>query len=190
MQHFSSSTSVQWLNLDGWSSPYVGAHWLATQELPDEQWQAKPHHGPLSQLLLISAHHLVELMLFRCISDILNAAPGKFPKHEKKLPRARFEEAFLRWPSELGYAPFDLQIQPFSSVKRLQERRNATVHKDSALTSLEMAKSALHSAVAGAKAIALHFHGPSGFPYEQVLQKYPLPGQPWFTEVAFIERRI
>lgn len=190
MSHLSSSASVGWLNLDWWSTPYVGAQWLATKELPDQQWQAEPHHGALSQLLLISSHHLVELMLFRCIREVLEAKPGMFPKHEKQLPRAHFDDAFTRWPEELGCGSFDMQVQPYSSVKRLQERRNATIHKDSALTSLTMAKSALYSAVEGAKGIAIHFRGASGFPYERVLQKYTLPEQRWFTDVKFVERRI
>lgn len=190
MRHISSSVSSGWLSLDWWSDPYVGAHWIATKELPDLQWQAQSHHGALSQLLLISSHHLVEMMLFRCVKEILNAKPGTFPKHEKQLPRARFEDAFTKWPKELGYDSFNMKVQPFSSIKRLQERRNATIHKDSALTSLKMAKSALYSAVEGSREIALHFRGAGGFPYDMVLEKYQLPVQAWFTDVEFIERRI
>lgn len=188
MPPLSTSISIGFLSLDWWSNPYVGAHWLAMQGLPDKQWQAEPHHGPLSQLLLLASHQLVELMLFRCIGEVLTANSGKFPKHEKKLPFARFEEAFQVWPSELGFAPFNLDIQPFASIKRLQERRNATIHKDAALASIEMGRSALHSAVEASRSIALHFRGQDGFPYERVLNKYQLPIQPWFTDVAFIER--
>ena len=188
MPFVSTSVRIGWLNLDWWTSPYVGAHWLATEELPDQQWQAKPHHGALSQLLLISSHHLVELMLFRCIREVLDSAPGKFASLEERLPRATFEQAFNKWPQQLGYAPFDVSIQPYAAIKRLQERRNATIHKDSALATLSMAKSALFTAVEGSRAIALHFRGANGFPYQPVLQKYPLPEQPWFTEVKFLDR--
>jgi hypothetical protein len=144
----------------------------------------------LSQLVLIASHHLVESMLFHCIREVLEAKPKMFPKHEKQLPRARFDDALTIWPQEFGYGSFDMQLQPYKSIKRLQERRNATIHKDSALTSLVMARSALHSAVEGARGIAIHFRGKDGFPYDQVLQRYSLPVQPWFTDVAFIERQI
>lgn len=189
MSYISSSTSIGWLNLDWWSTPYVGAHWIATKELPEQQWQTQLHHEPLSQLLLIASHHLVELMLFHCIREVLEAKPGMFPKHEKRLPCARFGEVFTVWPKELGYGSFDMQAQPYSSIKRLQDRRNDTIHKNSALTSLAMAKSALYSAVEGARGIALHFRGTDGFPYDRVLEKYSLHTQPWFTDVAFIDRR-
>lgn len=188
MTHISNSVRTGWLNLDWWSDPYVGAHWLATKELPDQQWQARAYHGSLSKLLLIASHHLVELMLFHCIREILEAAPGKFPKHEKKFPRAHFDDAFTRWPEELGYGALDLEAQPFLSIKRLHVRRNATIHKDSALASIKMAKSSLYSAVEGSRKIALHFRGEGGFPYDKVLRKYPLPIQPWFTDIDFIER--
>lgn len=190
MPQISTTASIGWLNLDWWSDPYVGAHWLATKELPDQQWQAQTHHGALSQLLLISSHHLVEMMLFRCIKEILKSKPGIFPRHEKQFSRARFDDLFSRWPKELGFENFDMTTQPYSSIKRLQDRRNSTIHKDSTLTSLNMAKSALYSAVEGSRAIALHFRGADGFPYDNVLAKYPLPVQPWFTDINFIERIV
>ena len=183
-----TSVSVSFSSLDWWSNPYVGAHWLATHELPEKQWQSEVHHGPLSQLLLLASHQLVELMLFRCISEVITANPGKFERQEKNLRRARFEEAFKTLPSELGFPPFDLDVQPFSSIKRLQERRNATIHKESALVTIEMGRSALYTAVEASRSIAVHFRGPDGFPYEGILKKYPLSAQPWLTEVAFIER--
>jgi hypothetical protein len=168
----------------------VGAHWLSTKELPDQQWQAKPYHGALAQLLLISSHHLVEMMLFHCIKEIFNKNHGIFLKHEKQLSQARFNDAFIKWPKELGFNSFDINVQPYASIKRLQERRNSTIHKDSALTSLKMAKSALWSAVEGSREIAVHFRGAGGFPYENVLKKYPLPVQPWLTDIEFIDRAL
>jgi hypothetical protein len=177
------------LSLDDWSNFYVGAHWLATKELPDAQWKTEPHHGPLTQLLLIASHHLVEVMLYRCIREVLDANPGKFKEIETLLKRREgFTKAFTDWPAVLTSTPFDLTLEPYKSLKSLQLRRNDTVHKRSALASLEMGRSALFSAVEGARSIAIHFRGAEGFLYDEVLQKYPLPKQKWFSEVAFIER--
>ena len=190
MVHLSVSTSIGWLSLDAWSEAYVGARWLAQDELPAKQWETQPQHGSLSQLVLIASHRLVEIMLFRCIGEILEASPGKFPVLERRLSRVSFEEAFGEWPAKLGFPSFDTTAQPFSSIKRLQDRRNSTIHKESALATLEMARSALFSAVEGSKAIATHLGGAkSGFKYERVLEKYPLPTQPWLTDVKFLERR-
>ena len=188
MTLLSVETSATWLNLDAWSNFYVGAHWLATEELPNEHWQTEPRHGPLSQLLLIASQHLVELTLLTCVSEVLKANPNKFPKIEKKFPKARFDDAFKEWTIELTDRAFDTNLEPYKSLKRLQERRNATAHKESALTSLEMGRSALFSAVEGSKSIAVHFRGSNGFPYEPVLKKYPLRSQRWFSDVDFIER--
>ncbi len=181
-------TSTTWINLDAWSNFYVGAHWLATEELPDAHWQTEPRHGPLSQLLLIASQHLVEFTLLKCVSEVLETNPGKFPDIERKFSRASFFDAFARWPVELTGQAFDTNVEPYKSLERLRLRRNDTAHKASALTSLEMARSALFSAVEGSKSIALHFRGSNGFPYEPVLKKYPLRSQKWFSDVDFIER--
>jgi len=61
------------------------------------------------------------------------------------------------------------------------------VHKSSALTSLEMARSALFSAVEASKAIAEHFLGENAFKYESVLYKYPLQQEQWFSQVQLID---
>ena len=69
----------------------------------------------------------------------------------------------------------------------LKDRRNATIHRESALVSLDMARSALFSAVQASRAISEHLLGAGSFSnYEAVLRKYSLPVQPWFSDVMFI----
>lgn len=185
----SASVSAGWINLDFWSEMYVGTRWLVVDELPQQQWQGSPRHGPLSQMVLLSSHHLVEVMLFSCIKKVLDASPGKFPKHEKKFAKATFHEAFYEWPVDLFTAEFNFSVEPYKSARRLHDRRNATIHKDSALTSLPMARSALFSAVETSREIANHAFGQGGFKYQAVLQKYPLGQEPWFSDVKFIDRQ-
>ncbi|MCB1918656.1 MAG: hypothetical protein KDJ28_01595 [Candidatus Competibacteraceae bacterium] len=186
------SVSIGWLDLDGWSTTYVGAHWLATSELPAKQYQTSPRHGPLSQLLLISAHHLVEVMFFKCVNKLVDASPGVFTGIEKQLQNdksIRFGAVIKEWPRLLTGCSFDLSQEPFKSIERLNTRRNATIHKESALASLDMARSALFSAVQASRAMSEHLLGVGSFKrYETVLQKYPLPDEPWFSDVKFIER--
>lgn len=192
----SHSVSIGWLNLDGWSTTYVGAHWLATSELPAKQYQTSPRHGPLSQLLLISSHHLVEVMFFQCVHLILNASPGRFSDIEKTFQDENENKKFItfgnvvkKWPQSLVSHPFDMSNEPFKSMECLKNRRNATIHKESALASLDMARSALFSAVQASRAISEHLLGAGSFDkYEAVLRKYPLPSEPWFSDVKFIER--
>lgn len=184
----SRSISTGWLNLDAWSEGYVGAHWLVESELPQRQWETLPRHGPLSQMVLLASHHLVEVMLFRCIWTLLDANRGKFVKQELRYHRAMFHEAFYEWPTELLGHGFDLSVEPFKSAARLHTRRNATVHKESALTTLPMARSALFTAVETSRAIATEFLGVGGFKYEAVLQKYPMAQADWFSVAQFPER--
>lgn len=185
MQRVTASVSIGWLYLDTWSETYVGGRWLSEVELPKNQWETQAHHDPLAQLLLIASHSLVEIALFDSIQKILKATPGKFSKHERQFAKARFGDVFADWPKELGHSAFDLSIEPFCSVDRLRERRNQTIHFGSALTTLEMARSALFSAVDGSKAITEHLLGPDAFKYDAVLKKYPLGPQPMFSGVRF-----
>ncbi|MBA4503296.1 hypothetical protein H1S06_13125 [Marinobacterium sp. 3-1745] len=183
----SHTKSSGWINLDAWSETYIGAYWLVRNELPAYQYQADVHHGPLSQMVLLASHQLVEIIFFQCVRSIFENNPGNFLKIEKSYSRASFGRALEEWPEILTGVPLDLTKEPLNSVCRLKNRRNATVHKNSALTSLEMARSALFSAVEASKLIAEHFMGDNGFKYESVLKKYPLQKEQWFGQVQFID---
>jgi len=185
MRRVQASFGIGWLNLDAWSETYVGAQWLADDELPERQWEALPRHGPLAQLTLIAAHQLVELTLFHSIGNLLKVTSGASPDLAKSLARAPFEKVLTRWPQKLSREPFDLSREPYLSALRLSRRRNDTVHHNSALATLGMARSAVFSAVEASRAIACHLLGPDGFKYERVLLKYPLKPQPWFSTVEF-----
>jgi len=185
--HISKSVSMGWLNLDAWSETYVGAHWLVTDELPAKQYQSLPRHGPLSQMVLLSAHHLVEVMFFQCVRVLIRNSPSAFANIDATYDKKPFKKAFTQWPVALVGSPFDTSQQPLKSVLSLADRRNATIHKESALSSLEMARSALYSAVHASKAIAEHLLGSGGFKYTEVLLSYPLTEQQWFSEVTFVD---
>lgn len=181
-----ASYGIPWLNLDAWSETYVGARWLVEDELPQKQWEALPRHGPLSQLALIAAHQLVEIALFSSVERLIRRSPGAYPKEERELSagKAPFTRVFTRWPQRLGKPAFDLTAEPFKSVEALRKQRNRTVHAESALVSLPMARSAVHSAVEGSRAITDHVLGARTFAYDRVLAKYPLKPQPPFSTVS------
>lgn len=188
MHQLSASVTSRSLSLDSWSGMYVGAHWMVTKELPPEQWQFRVHHGPLCQMVVLSSHHLIELMLFKCLKTLLDANPGKHQKLLDKFPKAMFHEAFYEWPEKLIGAPFDLDAQPFKSASLLHFRRNATIHKESALATLEMAWSALFTAVHASRAICETLLGAGTFLYEPVLAKYSMQDAKYFSEVKLLER--
>ncbi|MBU0538387.1 MAG: hypothetical protein KKG00_00550 [Bacteroidetes bacterium] len=111
----------------------------------------------------------------------------KIHKIERKYEGASFKKALEEWPEIITGAKFDLTQEPFKSADHLRARRNATVHKSSALASLEMARSALFSAVEASKTISDNFLGENGFKYNSVLYKYPLQQEQWFSQVQLVD---
>lgn len=95
--------------------------------------------------------------------------------------------AFKDWPTDLVGSPFNSGSPAFKSALALVDRRNATVHKQSALAVPSMARSALFSAVHASREIAIHLLGADGFKHEKVLQKYPLADAEWFYETRLVD---
>ncbi|MBN1007793.1 hypothetical protein [Amphritea pacifica] len=178
-----STINIGYLHLDSWSETYIGARSIVSK-LPDNPDQTDVIHGPLSQMVLIASHQLVEIMLFSCIRNNLERSNKWNDVSEEFLRKLNFNEAFNRWPKRLTEKAFPKQKQPFSAARELASRRNATVHSESALTTLEMARSALHTAVSVSIAIQEHFEG-QPFTYESVLKKYPIEEQVWFSSSMY-----
>lgn len=185
-QRVVASYRIDCLSLDAWSETYIAARWLVEDELPRKQWEALPRHGPLSQLALIAAHQLVEIALFSSVERLIRLSLGAYPKEEWELSAGKvpFSRVFTRWPQQLGKPAFDLAAEPFKSVESLRKQRNRTVHAESALVSLPMARAAVHSAVEGSRAITDHLLGAHTFAYDRVLASYPLNPQPPFSAVS------
>lgn len=187
MKQINNNTSIGWNNLDIWSEPYVGAQWIVKKELPQKHYESEIHHGPLSQMVLLIAHHLNEVIFFKCVREILSRQPGQFLQIANNINRVGFMKAFKNWPEILVGQPFDLNKEPYSSVVRLANRRNATIHSESALTSLEMARSALYTSIISSEYIAIHLLGPNGFVYKDILEKYKIDSEVMFSQVKFPE---
>jgi hypothetical protein len=176
------------LNLDAWGGAYVGAHWLVTNELPDKHWEADVRHHALAQLVVVASHHLVEVMLFKVLEEKLESSPDQYLDERKKFKRATFGSVKDKWSGDILDGGLEWEAEPFKSAIKLSQRRNATIHKQAALATLEMARSALFTAVETSKAIDKHFNEHRPFRYAQVLEKYPVKVEPMFSELEFPER--
>lgn len=163
---------------------YIGLQWLINSELPDKQYQAETRHCALSQMVLIGSHHLMEVMLFQCIRKLLKNNPGKFPDFENRIEIAPFAKTFDNWPEKIIGKPFNKDLEPLKSALVLAERRNATVHKQSAITTLEMARASLYTAVEASRAIANHLLGEQNFKYDWVLLKHPISKTELFGNIS------
>ncbi|RRS07227.1 hypothetical protein EAG18_18400 [Pseudoalteromonas sp. J010] len=168
-----TSSKIGWQNLDVWSETYIAARWIVEDKLPEKQYQAEVVDGPLSQMVLVSSHQLVEIMLFKCIKQNLKDTGKWNDVMETVLLKLNFNEAFNKWPKLILGKAFPKKVQPFTAALILAQRRNATVHSESALTTLEMAKAALYTGLMASRAIEEHFSG-MPFSYEEVISKYPI----------------
>lgn len=164
------SSKVAWSNLDEWSETYIGARWIVDNKLPENQYKTEPVDGPLSQMVLIASHQLVEVMLFKCLRNYLESRGEYSEVMAEVLRKLGFNEAFNKWPKLLTGDSFPKE-QPFTAARILAVRRNATVHSESALTTLEMARSALYTGVMASRAIESHF-GDVKFAYETIVSRY------------------
>jgi hypothetical protein len=172
--------TIAWLSHDSWSEAYVGTRRLVYEILPQSIAEQRAEDGALCQLALVGANHLMEVAL----ANLLRPFIGKSEAFtQNKFDDASYRLGLTHWTTVLTGAPLSLDAEPFASTERLRIRRHATVHKSSALATVPMARSALCSAVQGAK--ALHTHFGVGFPYDAFLSKYPAPEETLFSQAPF-----
>lgn len=190
MPRVSKTFEMPWVNLDSWSEAYIGTKWFIDNVLPDKYHQMRPEHGPISQMVLLGSHQLVENILYNSIRHHLELGTSKREVIESTLRNLRFEDALKESPEQLTGRKMPLGQQPFQSVTILQNRRNSTVHYRSALATPQMARSAFYTAVMGSKEIYSHFYPNKEFKYEIVLRKYPVTPQPYLSKDMYPENLI
>lgn len=182
LRSVSSSCTTSWSIHDSWSESYVGVRHLVYDLLPPISVKTSAEDSALCQLALVGGNHLVEVALYKLLQPFAAAGNGGMDALTKALlEEASYHQMLTRWLPAVSGSSADLQAQPFKSTESLRRRRNATVHKSSAFATVQMARSALFSAVQGCH--ALFFHASVEFPYESFLVKWPLPQEPWFSEV-------
>ncbi len=172
LQRLYADFTIAWLVHDSWSETYVGVRRLAFEILPNPGSKQKAEDGPLCQLCLVGSNHLMEVALYKALYPHI---PG--PKLENATYHKMLELL------ETRSASLNLADEPFLSTERLRKRRNDTVHKHSALATVEMARSALYSAVEGSRAVFALAGTP--FPYESHLVKFAPISAPHFSTVPF-----
>jgi hypothetical protein len=167
-----SDLTFGYLIHDAWTETYVGVHRIAFELLPE---RLKEQDVALCKLAIVGAHHMMEVALFRLLGP---RAGARFTA--KKLGGSTFSDALTKLtPMVVG--AIDLSQEPFTSTERVRHRRNETVHHLSAGATRAMARSALHSATEGTRALYAHFQ--VDFPYQPFLDKWPAPSQPHFSAV-------
>lgn len=182
LRPISASFTISWTAHDSWSESYVGVRRLVHQLLPPTASEHSAEDSALCQLSLVGANHLMEVALYKILQPLAaeaNESSGSLTP--ALLEEASYHQMLTRWlPTASGNA-LSCREQPFKSTEALRKRRNATIHKSSALATIQMARSALWSSVQGCR--ALYLHAAVAFPYESLLEEYPLQDDIWFSEV-------
>jgi hypothetical protein len=174
----SASFTIKWSVHDSWSELYVGIRRLVYAILPPDVASQTAEDSALCQLALVGASSLMEVALFKLLQPF--AATGKAGLTQKKLENAGYAD-MLGILEEVTGTPLDRTVQPLRSTEALRKRRNQTIHKSSALATVPMARAALFSAVEGCR--HTYSHAGLTFPYESFLVEYPIPHEPWFSDV-------
>ena len=105
---------------------------------------------------------------------------GELRRMALKLENAGYAE-MLEYLEKVTGKPLHRDEQPFKSTETLRKRRNATIHKSSAIATVPMVRAALFSAVEGCR--HTYLHAGIMFPYESFLAEYPIPSESWFSDV-------
>ncbi|WP_298218041.1 hypothetical protein [Halothiobacillus sp.] len=173
------SFTVKWSQNDTWTEAYLGVRRLVYDILPQTVAEQRVADAALCQLALVGANHLVEVTLGQVLRSFSAQAIQGFTTED--LERASYYNMLSQWLPKMTGKTVDLSAQPFRSSEALRKRRNETVHKSSALATVQMARAALFSAVQTSQTIYLHTG--EGFPYLSVLTEHPLFDEEWFSDV-------
>ena len=179
----SASFTMTWLIHDSWTESYVGVRRIAYEILPPPSAKQTAEDGALCQLALVGANHLMEVALFKILRPHAQATGTVAQLTEALLEEASYFQMLTRWIPAVSSKRLDLSAEPFLSTERLRKRRNNTIHKTSALATVQMARSALYSAVEASKELYMHAGAP--FPYDAHLAKYPQAHESHFSTVPF-----
>tara|TARA_Y100001951_G_scaffold101123_1_gene105528 strand:- start:350 stop:1030 length:681 start_codon:yes stop_codon:yes gene_type:complete len=182
-----ASFGISWLRHNSWSQTYVGLRKLVNEVLPNGTSKIEAEDAALCQLAVISANQLMEIALFDLLKRYIKAPQG-FNLSEKLYENSGYYFAITELSEKAVGKMIDLSKEPFISTERLRKRRNATVHKSSALADIAMAQSALYTAVQGVKALCVHFNEPKK--YDVFLKAYPLENGCYFSQIVFPEDRL
>lgn len=174
------SFRIPWTAHDAWSEAYIGVRRLVYEVLPARIADQEAEDSALCQLALVGSSHLVELALDGLLKSFAEAGTGGLTPIS--LRKASQERMLTHWLPTVSGRPLNEQAPPIASIQALRQRRNATVHRESALATVVLARSALFSAIEGCRYVFAHADRP--FPWEDSVREYSLPKEAWFADLV------
>lgn len=178
-----ASVTTSFLSHDSWSESYIGIRRIAYEILPSPPLPQCADDGALCRLALVGANHLVEVALFKVL--LSETKSGKYGAQfsEAKIADVSYWEMLTKWMPQIFGIEIDVKSEPFLSSERLRKRRNDTIHKISSIATVQMARSALYSAVQTSREI--YKYAGTSFPYEVHVNRYAQVEEPLFSSVSF-----
>lgn len=173
--------NISYLNHDAWTESYIGTRKLVYEVLPAKNNDLTEETSALCQLAVIGANHMMEVALFGLIRPHIGSQLPNCSITQKQFDDAGYHKALTNWIGPITGSPLNLNAEPFLSTELLRKRRNDTIHKSSAIATVEMARAALFSAVEGTKALYEHFG--KTLKYTPFLEKYPVHQESMFSAV-------
>jgi hypothetical protein len=159
---------------------------MVVYELVSSTQSREAENAALCQLALVGANHLMEVALYKLLLPHTQAEGLTKTELEEatyyemltcwfpKAVRFRWEAEGVRWKKSRKLR------EPYRSTECLRKWRNKTIHKSSASTTIQMAKSALFSAVQGTR--DLYKLAGVSFPYKGFSLECP-----WPEEICFFD---
>lgn len=173
------SIRAAWGAHDAWSETYIGLRRLVYDILPERIADQAAEDAALCQLALVGANHLVELALDRVLKPFAEAGVNGLTPD--LLQAARQHRMLTHWVPIVTEKSFEEKVPAVASMEALSQRRNATVHRESALATVVMARSALFTAAEGSRFLFVHADSP--FPWEDSLRLHPIASDRWFADL-------
>jgi hypothetical protein len=183
LQQITATLRTPWLAHDAWSEAFVGSRNIAYRVLPETDNHGDGDQGGLCKLVLVGANQLMEIALHTILKPHANSIQQIGVFVNQVLEDASYYQMLHEWlPHAIG-THVQFQEEPFRSTEKLRKRRNDTIHKAPAVANIQMARSALYSAVEGTKVLFQLSNMP--FPYGAFLSKHPVPNEIWFSQVRY-----
>lgn len=198
MKKVSIETIYKYSIHDGWTETLAGLVYLIDQIEALEKKGDTVNKLYLTRLAIISSTYLAEQVfvksLVKFITDALNASTNALLNNllgdwEKRysLKKIGVSRAMEEWPKELTGKPLDFSKEPLQSLRKLIDKRNDIIHRINDTTkydkAIDIARSALFTAIEASKALEAHFFPGKDFSYQVWLDKFQLSSGVFFCKL-------
>lgn len=193
MQKVYGGFGISYAIHDSWTETLTGAHYLLRLLSSPASSPTNVEREHLARLIIISSHHLIEIMFFgtvdRYIRDHYSSIPSNIvatlEPYLQGQDKIGIYSALREWPRLLlnASAGFDFGREPFQSQELLRWKRNGSIHYEADSATFALAAAAYYTAVKVSEAIEQAFFPERPFSYQGFVSKAPPLSTEYFGHV-------